>query len=193
MGKSSVLLRFADNTYTESFISTIGVDFVSAIQKIKTLEIDTKIFKLQIWDTAGQEKFRTITSSYYRGAHGIIVVFDLTNRDSFMNVTNWVNEISKYASDSVNKLLVGNKSDLGGSRVVTTEEAKELADSLGVAYIETSAKNAVGVEETFLKMTASIKSKVVSTRDITQNSSGSTAQKLNAGKALQNKKHTGCC
>ena len=109
-----------------------------------------------------------------------------------MNVTNWMNEITKYASENVNKLLVGNKSDLTGNRVVSTEEAKELADSLGVAYIETSAKNAVGVEETFLKMTASIKSKI-STRDTTSSNSVSSAQKLSTGKSLQAKKNTGCC
>ena len=81
MGKSCLLLRFADHTYTESYISTIGVDF-----KIRTIDLDGKVIKLQIWDTAGQERFRTITSSYYRGAHGIIVVYDVTDRDSFSNV-----------------------------------------------------------------------------------------------------------
>ncbi|OMJ91514.1 hypothetical protein SteCoe_5884 [Stentor coeruleus] len=187
VGKSSVLLRFADNTYTESFISTIGVDF-----KIKTVEIEHKIFKLQIWDTAGQEKFRTITSSYYRGAHGIIVVFDVTNKDSFLNVGNWMNEITKYASDNVNKLLIGNKTDLVDRRVVSTEEAKELADSLGVTYIETSAKTAIGVEESFIKMTASIKSKIVSnTGPSNPQVTGST--RLAGGKVVQNKKEGNCC
>ncbi|WBY58514.1 ras-related protein Rab-1B [Plasmodium yoelii yoelii] len=92
VGKSCLLLRFADDTYTDSYISTIGVDF-----KIKTIEIDDKIIKLQIWDTAGQERFRTITSSYYRGAQGIIIVYDVTDRDSFNNVKNWIIEIEKYA------------------------------------------------------------------------------------------------
>ena len=188
-----MLLRFADNTYTESFISTIGVDFVRLSQKIKTVDIEHKIFKLQIWDTAGQEKFRTITSSYYRGAHGIIVVFDVTNKDSFMNVSNWMNEITKYASDNVNKLLVGNKTDMTDRRVVSYEEAKELAESLGVEYIETSAKTAVGVEESFTKMTKSIKSKIVSGPSTTNASSTNVSgQKLSGGKAVQNKKE-GCC
>eukprot|EP00923_Selenidium_pygospionis_P034802 GHVN01060536.1.p1 GENE.GHVN01060536.1~~GHVN01060536.1.p1 ORF type:complete len:147 (+),score=14.68 GHVN01060536.1:81-521(+) len=112
VGKSCLLLRFADDVYTASFIATIGVDF-----KIRTIEQDGKIIKLQIWDTAGQERFRTITSSYYRGAHGIIIVYDVTDRESFNNVKIWMQEIDKYAMESVNKLLVGNKSDLSSKRV----------------------------------------------------------------------------
>merc|ERR1712023_429870 len=104
VGKSSLLLRFADDTYTQSYISTIGVDF-----KIRTVELEGKTIKLQIWDTAGQERFRTITSSYYRGAHGIIVVYDVTDIDSFNNVKQWLCEIDRYACENVNKLLVGNK------------------------------------------------------------------------------------
>ena len=102
--QSCLLLRFADDTYTESYISTIGVDF-----KIRTIDLDGKTIKLQIWDTAGQERFRTITSSYYRGAHGIIIVYDVTDLDSFQNVKQWLHEIDRYASENVNKLLVGNK------------------------------------------------------------------------------------
>ncbi|KAG8863230.1 GTP-binding protein of the rab [Serendipita sp. 405] len=119
VGKSCLLLRFADDTYTESYISTIGVDF-----KIRTIELEGKTVKLQIWDTAGQERFRTITSSYYRGAHGIIVVYDVTDTDTFTNVKQWLQEIDRYASDGVNKLLVGNKSDLTTKKVVEYTVAK---------------------------------------------------------------------
>lgn len=106
-GKTAVLLRFADRSFTEAYISTIGVDF-----KIRTLELEGKVVKLQIWDTAGQERFRTITSSYYRGAHGIILVYDVTDLDSFKNLRYWLAEIERYAADAVNKLLLGNKCDL---------------------------------------------------------------------------------
>lgn len=152
VGKSCLLLRFADDTYTESYISTIGVDF-----KIRTIELEGKTVKLQIWDTAGQERFRTITSSYYRGAHGIIVVYDVTDQDTFSNVKQWLQEIDRYACEGVNKLLVGNKSDLTSKKVVDYAVAKEFADQIGVSLLETSAKNATNVEQAFLTMAKQIK------------------------------------
>lgn len=155
VGKSCLLLRFADHTYTESYISTIGVDF-----KIRTIELDGKTIKLQIWDTAGQERFRTITSSYYRGAHGIIVVYDVTDLESFNNVKQWLNEIERYACENVNKLLVGNKSDLVSKKVVEYETAKEFADKLEIPFLETSAKAATNVEKAFLTMAAEIKNTI---------------------------------
>jgi len=155
VGKSSLLVRFSDDTYSESYISTIGVDF-----KIRTIDIDGKSVKLQIWDTAGQERFRTITSSYYRGAHGIIIVYDVTDKESFQNVKHWLQEIDKYANEGVMKLLVGNKSDLQSKKVVTYDEAKELADSLGIGFLETSAKNSHNVEQGFILMASEMKAKV---------------------------------
>ncbi|KAL6440103.1 hypothetical protein ACFW04_003016 [Cataglyphis niger] len=152
VGKSCLLLRFADDTYTESYISTIGVDF-----KIRTIDLDGKTIKLQIWDTAGQERFRTITSSYYRGAHGIIVVYDCTDQETFNNVKQWLEEIDRYACDNVNKLLVGNKCDLHTKKVVDYTTAKEYADQLGIPFLETSAKNAMNVEQAFMTMAAEIK------------------------------------
>merc|ERR1712001_762460 len=155
VGKSCLLLRFADDTYTESYISTIGVDF-----KIRTIELDGKTIKLQIWDTAGQERFRTITSSYYRGAHGIIVVYDVTDQESFNNVKQWLQEIDRYACENVNKLLVGNKCDLTNKKVVDYTSAKEYADQPGIPFLETSAKNATNVEQAFMTMAAEIKNRV---------------------------------
>ncbi|MGH0137890.1 UNVERIFIED_CONTAM: hypothetical protein FKN15_074446 [Acipenser sinensis] len=150
-----VQLMKQDDTYTESYISTIGVDF-----KIRTIELDGKTIKLQIWDTAGQERFRTITSSYYRGAHGIIVVYDVTDQESFNNVKQWLQEIDRYASENVNKLLVGNKCDLTTKKVVDYTTAKEFADSLGIPFLETSAKNATNVEQAFMTMAAEIKKRM---------------------------------
>jgi len=157
VGKSCLLLRFADQTYTESYISTIGVDF-----KIRTIELDGKTIKLQIWDTAGQERFRTITSSYYRGANGIIVVYDVTDAESFNNVKQWMNEIDRYASVDVNKLLVGNKCDLVSKRAVNYETAKAFADKLDIPFLEASAKGDTNVEKAFLTMAAEIKNTTAS-------------------------------
>lgn len=147
VGKSCLLLRFADDAFTESYISTIGVDF-----RFRTVKIEKKTVKLQIWDTAGQERFRTITSAYYRGADGIIMVFDVTSTESFDHVNDWLKEVNRYAAEGTVKLLVGNKCDRTADRVVTEEQAKEFANDLGIAYIETSAKSAKNVEEAFLTM-----------------------------------------
>ncbi|SCU90980.1 LANO_0D10418g1_1 [Lachancea nothofagi CBS 11611] len=152
VGKSCLLLRFSDDTYTNDYISTIGVDF-----KIKTVELDGKTVKLQIWDTAGQERFRTITSSYYRGAHGIIIVYDVTDHDSFNDVKMWLQEIDRYATAGVLKLMVGNKCDLQDKRMVEYDVAKEFADSLQIPFLETSALDSSNVEEAFLTMAKQIK------------------------------------
>jgi Ras-related protein Rab-1A len=152
VGKSCLLLRFADDTYSDSFISTIGVDF-----KINTIELEGKTIKLQIWDTAGQERFRTITSSYYRGAQGIIVVFDLTVRESYEHIANWLEEIERYAGKEVSILLVGNKCDLVNKRQIDEKVAREFAKDRGYDYIETSAKSAENVRKAFLDITQKIK------------------------------------
>ncbi|XP_037327754.2 ras-related protein Rab-1B-like [Pungitius pungitius] len=157
VGKSCLLLRFADDTYTESYISTIGVDF-----KIRTIDMDSKTVKLQIWDTAGQERFRTITSSYYRGAHGIIIVYDVTEQESFHNVKQWLEEIDRYACENVSRLLVGNKSDLISKKVVDVATAQDLASSLNVPFLETSAKSSDNVERAFLTMASEIHKRVAS-------------------------------
>ncbi|MED6220296.1 Ras- protein RABE1d, variant 2 [Stylosanthes scabra] len=124
VGKSCLLLRFTDDTFTTSFITTIGIDF-----KIRTVELDGKRIKLQIWDTAGQERFRTITSAYYRGAMGILLVYDVTDESSFENIRNWIRNIEEHASDNVNRILVGNKADMDESkRVVPTSRGQALAN-----------------------------------------------------------------
>lgn len=147
VGKSSLLLRFADNTFSGSYITTIGVDF-----KIRTVEIEGERVKLQIWDTAGQERFRTITSTYYRGTHGVIVVYDVTSGDSFANVKRWLHEIEQNC-DVVNRILVGNKNDAPDRKVVLTEDAQRFADQMGIKLFETSAKDNINVEEMFMAIT----------------------------------------
>ncbi|GMH55966.1 hypothetical protein TrST_g5164 [Triparma strigata] len=147
VGKSCLLLRFADDAFTESYISTIGVDF-----RFRTVKIDRKTVKLQIWDTAGQERFRTITSAYYRGADGIIMVYDVTSSESFDHVSDWLSEVNRYASEGTCKLLVGNKSDRSDAISSLKDAAKAFSDDLGIPFLETSAKSAENVEEAFLTM-----------------------------------------
>lgn len=150
VGKSSLLLRFADNTFSGSYITTIGVDF-----KIRTLQVEGEKVKLQIWDTAGQERFRTITSTYYRGTHGVIVVYDVTNGESFANVKRWLHEIEQNC-DVVNRILVGNKNDDPDRKVVLTEDAQRFADQMGIRLFETSAKENINVEEMFNAITCMV-------------------------------------
>ena len=140
------------------------------------MELEGKTVKLQIWDTAGQERFRTITSSYYRGAHGIIVVYDVTDQESFNNVKQWLNEIDRYANENVNKLLVGNKSDLTAKKVVDYQTAKAFADEIGIPFLETSAKNATNVEQAFMTMAAEIKNRMASQPTLNQGPKGATVR-----------------
>ena len=144
VGKSSLFLRFVDDIWNDTFVPTIGVDF-----KIKTFNIDEKKIKMQIWDTAGQERFKNIIASYYRGAHGILLIFDVTDKDSFRNLSNWIIEIEKNANKNVLKVLIGNKTDLEEKRVITYNQGKEFADTYGLKYIETSVKKNINVNEAF--------------------------------------------
>lgn len=147
VGKSSILLRFTDDSFTENQTSTIGVDF-----KVKMINTNTgKRIKVTIWDTAGQERFRTLTSSYYRGAHGIILVYDVTRRETFDALSQLLDEINIYTPGggaSVVKLLVGNKVDLE-DRVVSRKEGEAWAKHRGMLFIESSAKTKVGIQQVF--------------------------------------------
>ena len=151
-----MLSQFTDNIFSACFISTIGVDF-----KIKTVVIDDKVVKLQIWDTAGQERFRTITTSYYRGAHGIFLVFDLNDEQSFRHIREWMGEVQRYSSPSKlsSLILIGNKSDL--PRKVSEGEIAEFCAEKNMQYIETSAKDNFNIDHAFISLARNIKSKMV--------------------------------
>ena len=186
VGKSSLFLRFVDDIWNDTFVPTIGVDF-----KIKTFDIDEKKIKMQIWDTAGQERFKNIIASYYRGAHGILLIFDVTDKDSFKNLSNWLIEIEKNASKNVLKVLIGNKTDLEEKRVITYNQGKEFADTYGLKYIETSAKKNLNVNEAFETlgrelMAASAEKKIIKQKQ-NKKISVAKAQDLNINKK------GGCC
>merc|ERR1711941_102149 len=152
VGKSCLLLRFSDDSFTTSFITTIGIDF-----KIRTIELEGKRIKLQIWDTAGQERFRTITTAYYRGAMGIMLVYDITNEKSFDNIKNWIRNIEEHASADVEKMILGNKCDMNDRRQVSKERGEQLAIEYGIKFMETSAKASINVEDAFFTLARDIK------------------------------------
>ena len=144
VGKSSILFRYCDDIYTDLYVSTIGVDF-----KIKTIVYEGKKYKLQIWDTAGQERFKSITSSYYRGSSGIILVFDVSNIDSFKKLKVWLEETEEYAGRTIPTVIIGNKIDFKHKRVVSYEDGMKFAKNINVKYVETSAKNGSGIQKIF--------------------------------------------
>ncbi|KIZ04973.1 small rab-related GTPase [Monoraphidium neglectum] len=190
VGKSCLLLRFSEESFTPSFITTIGIDF-----KIKKIFLDNKWVKLQIWDTAGQERFRTITSAYYRGAMGILLVYDVTDEASFNNIRNWMRNIEQHASDTVNKILVGNKSDMADERrAVPYARGKALADEYGIAFFETSAKDNSNVEEAFTSIARDVMQRLQQEQADQQAASALSPINLTSqlDRAKQRKKK-GCC
>lgn len=152
VGKTSMVHRFEGKSFDETPKQTSGIDSVS-----RDIELDGVPIKVWVWDTGGQERFRTITSSYYRGAHGILLVYDITQKSSFEKVPIWLHEVDRFACENVHKFLVGNKSDLEEQRQVTTEEAEKYGRSLGLSLIETSAKTGKNVDEAFLKLARKIR------------------------------------
>ena len=125
-------------------MSSIGVDF-----KTKQIEIDERLIKMQIWDTAGHEKFRTITTSYYKNAHAIIILYDITELSSFEHIKNWMIEIDKFGKQGVLKIIAGNKKDLEEKRQVSKEMAESYAEKNGIKFIEVSAKDSTNIEKLF--------------------------------------------
>ena len=145
VGKTCFLLKYTDKTFIEEHMTTIGLDY-----RLKSLKLKNgKELKLQIWDTAGQERFRTITKSYYKGSEGILLIYDVTKRESFENVKTWVSQIREEVSKSSVIYVVGNKIDLEDNRKVTTEEGVNLAKELELPFKEASAKNGINIDETF--------------------------------------------
>ncbi|XP_027025800.1 ras-related protein Rab-3B [Tachysurus fulvidraco] len=147
VGKTSFLFRYADDSFSNSFVSTVGIDF-----KVKTVYRNDKRVKLQIWDTAGQERYRTITTAYYRGAMGFILMYDITNEESFNAVQDWATQIKTYSWDNAQVILVGNKCDMADERVIPVEKGKHLADQLGFEYYEVSAKENINVRQVFERL-----------------------------------------
>ena len=144
VGKSNLLLRYAHGEFNPVYQITIGVEFGA-----KNVNINDKLYRVQIWDTAGQENFRSITRAYYKNSVCALVVYDISKRDSFNNLSLWIEDCKNQSPKTIYMILVGNKSDLEDKREVTLEEGKELADKYGIDFYETSAKTGYNVEEIF--------------------------------------------
>jgi small GTP-binding protein len=144
VGKSSIIQRYMKNTFEESYKCTIGVDFL-----MKTLNLNGKTVKLQLWDTAGQEKYKSMVASYYRGANVALVVFDITNHASFDSLPVWIENYYKNGPEEKNIILIGNKKDMEESRQVTRQEAEIFSETNNMMYFETSAKEGDNIEYIF--------------------------------------------
>ena len=145
VGKSCILVRFSDDIFDDNYVTTIGVDF-----RFKTMVVKNKVVKIQIWDTAGEERYRSITTAYYRGAAAIIICCDCTNKESFNNIKNWVEEIGKYTDkDAVDKMVFMNKCDLTEERCIKKDEIDKFEKENGIKVLEVSAKTGEGIDKGF--------------------------------------------
>ena len=151
VGKSNILSRYLTNEFTSNTKSTVGVEL-----GIKFLKIKNTSTKIQIWDTAGQERYQAITSSYFRGSDGCFIVYDITNETSFNNIEKWFDKIHEENDKEIPVIIVGNKCDLENERKIPTEKAKEKAQNLKCAFYETSALNAINIEQIFEELVNTI-------------------------------------
>ncbi|KAK1172878.1 ras-related protein Rab-31-like [Acipenser oxyrinchus oxyrinchus] len=147
VGKSSIVCRFVQDHFDHNICPTIGASFLT-----KTVPCGNELHKFLIWDTAGQERFHSLAPMYYRGSAAAVIVYDITKLDSFITLKKWVKELKEHGPEDIVVAIAGNKSDLGDIREVPVKEAKEYAESIAAIFVETSARNAVNVEELFQKI-----------------------------------------
>ena len=177
VGKTCFLMRYTDNTFQDIHMSTIGLDY-----KLKNVQLENgKMVKIQVWDTAGQDRFRSITKNYYKGAHGIILIYDVTEQKSFDNVKNWMAQIKEEVSERVSIVLVGNKIDDEDNRKISTEQGESMAKDYEIMFFECSAKTGQNIDEIFNNLV----------KKVVENFSKSADN----GQKLKNKKKKGkgCC
>ena len=187
VGKTNLINRFASDKFDTNSKATIGVEFV-----YKTLKINKEIIKVEVWDTAGQERYRSITSSYYKGANGAIIVYDLTDEESFKNVESWMNEVIKKGKQNMQFLLVGNKKDLINDRVVTEQKGIDKAKELNMNLFEASALEKDNVNEAFNFLIKEIYLSIIKEKNVCLNNDDKVGQggiALNTDKKVKKK----CC
>jgi Ras-related protein Rab-2A len=194
VGKSNLLLRFVYNTFKSDYQTTIGVEFGE-----KNIKHNNKMYQLQLWDTAGQEQFRSITRAYFKNSVCALVVYDITNRSSFENVKQWIEDCTNYMPKNGYIVLVGNKCDLEEKREISKDEGQQLADLHGLLFFETSAKTEVNVNEVFTKSLEEIVKRINSDfYDLSDTNCGikmlsNTRNNKLSNKKISNKKKKSCC
>ena len=145
VGKSCFLMRYSDDVFVDNYITTIGLDY-----KLKYIQLESgETIKVQLWDTAGQDRYRTIAKNYYKGSHGILLLYDITKLNSFQNIREWVKNIKEEVNEKAIIFLIGNKIDKTGERKITTEEGQKLAEEFNLPFFEASAKSGKNVNEVF--------------------------------------------
>mmetsp|Transcript_58309 Transcript_58309/g.190151 ORF Transcript_58309/g.190151 Transcript_58309/m.190151 type:complete len:224 (-) Transcript_58309:56-727(-) len=191
VGKSSLLVRFAEDKFSPQLTNTIGVDF-----KVKMLELGGRRVKLQIWDTAGQERFHTITQQYYRNAMGIVLVYDVCDEASFNNIRRWMAQIAQHGTEGTDRLLVGNKADCDKqARAVDAARGQALADEYGITFLEASARSGQNVKEVFTLLAETVQLRLQG-RDGAKSSSivaDPRCVHLSAGTGAKEASGSGCC
>ena len=181
VGKTCFLMKYTDKTFQDVHISTIGLDYRLKSMKLK----NGKNVKLQIWDTAGQDRFRAITKNYYKGANGIILIYDVTNSKTYDNVKTWVSQIREEASPNTIVYLCGNKIDMEDLRILKTEDGVKLAEEFGFPFKETSAKEGININETFEDLIERI--------DTVYSKLENNGGKAKKNKLYEGKTKNGCC
>ncbi len=194
VGKSNLLMKFANNKFTEDYQSTIGVEFGA-----KNIRLNDQVYRIQIWDTAGQENFRSITRAYFKKCVCAMVVYDITSKESFEHIQNWIDDVHEQSPKTVLIVLIGNKIDLEERRVISTDEGNDFATQNGLIFMETSAKSGVGVKEIFEKTAQEIAKKMEENYyDLNSDNCGITKGKTNSNINLKDKEKKikdkkGCC
>ena len=184
VGKSSLLNKYCKNEFNSKYKTTIGVDF-----QIKSLNINNKKIKLEIWDTAGMERYRILTKNYFNGSDGFIILYDITSRESFNNTNNWIQQIKDLVGDALKCILFGNKSDLNKERKVNINEGKELAKKYDFPFYETSAKDGTNIEKGFNSLLMNILGDIQTVKNIKNRRKNSSTLK----KPEKNEEKKGCC
>ncbi|XP_046857308.1 ras-related protein Rab-8B-like [Xenia sp. Carnegie-2017] len=179
VGKTCLIYRYTAGEFTDAYVSTIGIDCRTTMLNVDELKV-----RMQIWDTAGQERFRTLTSAYYRGAMGVLLVYDVTVEESFGHINSWLRNIEENASTDVCKVLVGNKADLQNLRTISKQRGEMVAQNNNLKFFETSAKDGQGVEEAFNCLAHLIK-------ELKDSKEASDVDDLNA--QLTSLEHSKCC